>query len=47
MVTPVEGPDLAAAVEVRFTVWSHSLDAITSNDVVLAGKINDVVSKTV
>jgi 4a-hydroxytetrahydrobiopterin dehydratase len=33
--------------EVRFTVWSHSLDAITTNDVVLAGKIDEVVAKTV
>jgi 4a-hydroxytetrahydrobiopterin dehydratase len=33
--------------EVRFTVWSHSVDAITSNDVALAGKINEVVAKTV
>jgi 4a-hydroxytetrahydrobiopterin dehydratase len=33
--------------EVRFTVWSHSLDAITSNDVTLAGKIDEVVARTV
>jgi 4a-hydroxytetrahydrobiopterin dehydratase len=33
--------------EVRFTVWSHSLDAITSNDVALAGTIDEIVTKTV
>jgi 4a-hydroxytetrahydrobiopterin dehydratase len=33
--------------EVRFTVWSHSLDAITSNDIALAARIDDVISKTV
>jgi 4a-hydroxytetrahydrobiopterin dehydratase len=96
MVTPLEGPDLTAAVEgltdwrmenghlirdvtcpagqgqalvdavgvqadamdhhpvvditgdqVRFEVWSHSLDAITSNDVTLASKIDEIVTRTV
>jgi 4a-hydroxytetrahydrobiopterin dehydratase len=29
--------------QVRFTVWSHSVDAITSNDVTLANRIDDIV----
>jgi 4a-hydroxytetrahydrobiopterin dehydratase len=33
--------------EVRFTVWSHSLDAITANDVRLAGTIDEIVARTV
>ncbi len=28
---------------VRFTVWSHSVDAITTNDVTLATRIDDIV----
>jgi 4a-hydroxytetrahydrobiopterin dehydratase len=28
---------------VRFTVWSHSVDAITTNDVTLAKAIDDIV----
>lgn len=30
---------------VRFTVWSHSADAITSNDVTLATRIDEIVSE--
>ena len=29
--------------QVRFTVWSHSVDAITINDVTLARRIDDIV----
>jgi 4a-hydroxytetrahydrobiopterin dehydratase len=29
--------------EVRFTVWSHSVDAITSNDLTLATRIDEIV----
>jgi 4a-hydroxytetrahydrobiopterin dehydratase len=29
--------------QVRFTVWSHSADAITSNDAALAKRIDDIV----
>jgi 4a-hydroxytetrahydrobiopterin dehydratase len=32
--------------EVRFEVWSHSLDALTPNDVTLARTIDDVVRRT-
>jgi 4a-hydroxytetrahydrobiopterin dehydratase len=29
--------------QVRFTVWSHSIDAITTNDVTLARRIDEIV----
>jgi 4a-hydroxytetrahydrobiopterin dehydratase len=32
--------------DVRFTVWSHSVDAITTNDVTLAGRIDDIVGNS-
>jgi 4a-hydroxytetrahydrobiopterin dehydratase len=33
----------ASGDQVRFTVWSHSVDAITANDVTLATKIDEIV----